>query len=301
MRKTLIILGTLLVAILLVLGACAKPAPLPAAFEVTTMNVTPPEVTAGETANITAEVRNTGGSEGTYTAVLTVDGATVETIGVTLAAGISKTVTFSLVKDKPGTYQVSIGGLISSLTVKQKLVVKEVELKYDDGNARDCLSAEVPFLSGHLVDFTPLTTPFTIKKIRIAGCLAGGTYTKGLEGKTFDAQIWDKDLKVLYSTTYPYTKFTTYPSVTWVELEIPDIEVSNKFYVHIYTASPRFGLHIGADDSIVNEHSEATLRTEGGTDIVLAQWPYDASLWFGDKSKVNWMIRVVGTAMLPPD
>jgi len=54
---------------LITVGACAKPAPppSPAAFEVTTMNVTPPEVTAGETANVTAEVKNTGGSEGTYT------------------------------------------------------------------------------------------------------------------------------------------------------------------------------------------------------------------------------------------
>lgn len=108
--------------------ACAKPAPAPspasspipspAAFEVASLNVTPLEVIAGETVSITAEVKNTGGSEGTYTTVLTINGASVETEEIALAAGASETVSFSLVKDTSGTYQVSIGGLTSSLTVK---------------------------------------------------------------------------------------------------------------------------------------------------------------------------------------
>jgi len=110
------ILGTLLVTLLLVLGACAKPA----AFEVTSLVVTPPEVTAGGTVSVTAEVRNTGGSEGSYTATLTVDGATAQTKEVALAVGASKTVSFSLVKDRAGTYQIAVGGLASSLRVKEK-------------------------------------------------------------------------------------------------------------------------------------------------------------------------------------
>jgi len=112
---------------LIAVGAC-RPAPAqpwphenplvsPSGFAVVSLDITPPEVTAGETVAITAVVENIGGSEGTYTAVLTVDGATVETKEVALAAGTSKTVSFSLVKDKPGTYQVGIGGLTSSLKV----------------------------------------------------------------------------------------------------------------------------------------------------------------------------------------
>jgi len=290
-----LLVGLVLMALVLPC-ACAKPAPppSPAAFEVTTMNVMPPEVTAGETANVTAEVKNTGGSEGTYAAVLTVDGATVETEEVTLAAGTSKTITFSMVKDKPGTYQVSIGGLTSSLTVKQKLVAKEVELKYDDGTAGGCISTVTPAFGGHIVDFSPPATPFTIKKIRIFGVI----YGKGLEDKKFDVEILDKDLKAVYSATYPYTKFTV-DAATWVEFEVPDVEVTDKFYVHIYTDSPYPGLHIGADESVVNEHSDVTVRTAEGATAILAQWPYTSTLWIGDKSKVNWMIRVVGTGMMP--
>jgi hypothetical protein len=282
----------LILAMLIIPCACAKPKP--AAFEVTSLNVTPPEVTTGETVNITAVVENTGGSEGTYTAVLTVDGATVETKEVVLAAAESKTVSFSLVKDTHGTYQVGIDGLTSSLTVKQKMVVKEVELKYDDGEARESI-----WSGGYIVDFSPPATPFTIKRIRIAG----GVYAKGLEERTFDFEIWGQDMKVLYTTTYPYTKFPV-GATAWVEFEVPDIEVAGKFYVHIYTGSPYPGLQIGADDSVVNEHSDVTIRTAEGATYLLASWPYSywsPTPWFADKSKVNWMIRVAGTYMAPED
>ena len=79
---------------------------------------------------------------------------------------------------------------------------------------------------------------------------------------------------------------------------MPDIEVSDKFYVHVHTGTGIMeGIHIGADDSIVNEHSETTIRTAEGTTRILVDWPYGADWWFGDKSKVNWMIRVVGTVV----
>jgi len=300
MKRTVYILIVLLMVATAIIAACAKPAPTPpptptpspAAFEVTSLDIKPPEVTAGETVSVTAEVKNTGGSEGNYSAVLTVDGATVETKQVTIAAGTSETVSFSLVKDKPGTYQVGIGGLTSSLTVKAKLVVKEIELKYDGGQARDSICTVSPSFGGHIVDFSPPATPFTIKKIRIAGLLSSSA--TGLEGKTFDLQIPDKDLKVLHSATYPYTKFPVGSAATWVEFEVPNIEVADKFYVHIYTDSPYPGLHIGVDDSVVNQHSDVTVRTAEGVTI-LTKWPYSSSVWFGDKSKVNWMIRVVGT------
>jgi CARDB. len=81
----------------------------------------PPEVVAGETVNVTAKVTNTGTSEGTYTATLTIDGVEAERKDITMAAGATGIVTFSLVKDSPGTYQVAVGGLSSSFTVKEKL------------------------------------------------------------------------------------------------------------------------------------------------------------------------------------
>ncbi len=107
---------------------CAKPTP--AQFEVVSLNIIPPEVVAGETATATAQVRNIGGSEGVYTAILTVDKVEIETKNVAVAPGATEIVTFSLARAKAGTYQVAVGGLTSSLAVEQKLVAKEVELKY---------------------------------------------------------------------------------------------------------------------------------------------------------------------------
>jgi hypothetical protein len=185
------------------------------------------------------------------------------------------------------------------------LTPKEVELKYDDGQARDCISTVSPSFGGHIVDFSSPAMPFTIKKVRIAGGIS--SFARVLaKGKTFDLQILDKNLKVLYSATYPYTRFPVFAAV-WVEFEVPDIEVTDKFYIHIYTDSPYPGLYIGVDDSVINQHSDVTVRTAEGTITILAKWPYNSSLydpnivakwpslWWGDKSKVNWMIRVEGT------
>lgn len=321
MRKILIIIGTLLVAILLVLGACAPmptstpiptptPAPLEptpgptptltpapkAKFEVMSLVVTPREVTVGETVNIEAVVKNIGSGEGTYAVTLTVDGASVETKEMSITPGSSKVVTFSLVKDAPGTYEIGIGQLSSSLTVEEKLVVKEVELKYELAKTKTFLTSDG---GGYLVDFTPPSEPFTIQKVCIIGLLSGG----GCESKDFEVEIWDKDCEVLHSEAYPVTKFAA-GAVTLVEVEIPDVEVNGKFYVHIYTGT-RFGqcgICIGAVQQEGNEHSELTIRTTEGVTEIRTDWPWatDRS-WFHDKSRVNWKIRVIGTAMLPPD
>ena len=166
-------------------------------------------------------------------------------------------------------------------------------LSYDDGAARDCISAYPPIMGGYLVDFSPTVVPFIIKKVRIYGAI----YGSGWEGKDFEVQIWDEDHNVLHSATYPVTKFAA-ESPAWIEVEIPDIEVSDKFYVHVYTGTGRMqGVHIGADDSVFNSHSNVTVR-EGDITKTVEKWPYGPSFWFGDKSKVNWMIRVVGTIMV---
>ena len=106
----------------------------------------------------------------------------------------------------------------------------------------------------------------------------------------------------MHGATYPYTKFPVAPA--WVEFGVPDIEVTDRFYVHIYTDSPwpGPGPYIGADDSITNEHSNTTIRTGEGAVRIMELWGYQRDWgWFGDKSKVNWMIRVVGTVMVPAE
>ena len=90
----------------------------PPEFEVISLKIVPPEVTAGETATLSAEVTNSGGSEGTYNAVLTIDRAEIETRSITLLPGATETLTFSLVKDEAGYYEIALGNRSITLAVQ---------------------------------------------------------------------------------------------------------------------------------------------------------------------------------------
>lgn len=126
MRKGLW-LSMLLIAVVLILPTACKAPAEPAKFDVTSLDVSPPEVTASETVSVVVQVKNIGGSEGIYTATLTVDGVKAETKEVTVAPGATEKLTFSLFKDKAGTYQVAVGGLRSSFIVKEE-VAKEKKI-----------------------------------------------------------------------------------------------------------------------------------------------------------------------------
>ena len=54
------------------------------------------------------------------------------------------------------------------------------------------------------------------------------------------------------------------------------------------------GVHLGADNSVRNRHSYLTTRTPEGTYEIRDGWAYLQGMWFADKSKVTWMMRVVG-------
>jgi len=92
--------------------------PAPAAFSVSYLSVSPRlEVEPGETVAITVLVANTGGESGSYTVVLKIDGVKEAEETVTVAAGESQDVSFSLTRDEPGTYSVAVDGLSGSFTV----------------------------------------------------------------------------------------------------------------------------------------------------------------------------------------
>ena len=183
----------------------------------------------------------------------------------------------------------------------------EVVLKYDNNSLREYLPVSAPSFTGYLVSFSAPADNFTIKKILINGMIAAwGTY----QDKSVEIQVWDGGKQVIYQDSLPATalpinpydsKTPFRPEDAWTTMQLPGIKVSGQFYVHIYCDSGRWGeFRMGADDSAVNTHSSLTVR-DGGTDIVLDSWPYwkkDAAgndLWYGDRSKVNWMVRVAGT------
>jgi hypothetical protein len=90
---------------------------LPPEIMLVYMNVTPQQQYAGQPVTITTNASNTGGSTGQYTVTLMINGQVEETRLVSVGAQSALPVTFTVTRDVPGTYTVTIGGQRSSFTV----------------------------------------------------------------------------------------------------------------------------------------------------------------------------------------
>ena len=102
-------------------GTCVARAevvlPPPARFELSNLIISPAAVLAGDTVTISAMVTNVGGLSGDYAVTLRIDGATEATQTVTVDAGASGTVIFTVVRMDAMTYDVEINGLFGTFTV----------------------------------------------------------------------------------------------------------------------------------------------------------------------------------------
>jgi len=88
-----------------------------AAFTLSSLAISPAEVAPGEKVDIGCSLANTGGLEGSYTAVLKINGVKEAEQSVTIAAGASKTVTFIVAKEEAGSYSVTVDGVSGSFVV----------------------------------------------------------------------------------------------------------------------------------------------------------------------------------------
>ena len=102
-----------------IIGAVTPPpAPTPATFTLTLAGISPAEVAPGEEVTITVSVANTGGTEGSYTVVLNINDVKEAEKDVTVTAGESQKVGFTVTREEPGDYAVMVSGLGGSFTVK---------------------------------------------------------------------------------------------------------------------------------------------------------------------------------------
>ena len=88
-----------------------------ATFTSSDLSISPGEVFAGETVNISVVVTNTGNCLDSYTVTLKINGATEATRDITVNAGASENVTFTVSREQAGSYSVAIDGLSGSFTV----------------------------------------------------------------------------------------------------------------------------------------------------------------------------------------
>jgi hypothetical protein len=83
------------------------------------VSVSAPAVKQGETVTVSATVRNSGGTSGEYEVTLKLNGEVEATRTVSVAAGGSTTLTFSLSKSTPGIYAVDVNGNPAAFTVEE--------------------------------------------------------------------------------------------------------------------------------------------------------------------------------------
>ncbi len=90
----------------------------PAIFEYSALDVSLDRVNIGETVTISILAANTGGEPSSCMVTLKINGEVEATKYVTLAAGTSKPVSFTTIKNTAGTYLVDVEGLTGSFIVK---------------------------------------------------------------------------------------------------------------------------------------------------------------------------------------
>jgi uncharacterized protein YfaS (alpha-2-macroglobulin family) len=97
--------------------------PKPAKFEVGNLAISPPQVQPNQEVTISVLVTNTGGTGG-YSLELKIDGIVKSSKQITLAAGTSQTVSFTLTGDTAGKHQAEIAGLAGDFDVTKANTVE---------------------------------------------------------------------------------------------------------------------------------------------------------------------------------
>jgi len=100
------------------IGTIAPPAAAPAAFSVSNLTIQPSEVNPKEAVTITVSVAITGEVEDSYSVVLKINEVKEAEKSVTVAAGASEDVSFTVTREEAASYDVVVDGLSGSFTVK---------------------------------------------------------------------------------------------------------------------------------------------------------------------------------------
>lgn len=80
----------------------------PAQFKLFGLNISPNPAKVGQETTASIDIENEGEEEGTYPISLILDDITIETMEITLAGGDARTVTFPIIEEEAGSYNVKI-------------------------------------------------------------------------------------------------------------------------------------------------------------------------------------------------
>jgi len=273
-------------------------------FIVGPLSIVRSAVSVGETATVAATITNTGGIQGTYTAVLDIDGKQADTKNITVAPGKTEAVSFQVNRNTPGTYKLEIGASAATLSVFNW----PYTIQYDMGNpSSELLSVSDGY--GHIVRFSPPATPFKIQKISVY-TEADVAQDSDWSDKFVTVRIWDSGrTQQIWSEDLPWSYFRSNVGSYWREIQVPNVSAKGDFYVEIVTHSPQFGselvawnwgqevrpaIFMGYDRA--NPYiSSAGPSAETRSSISLMGQPVEIPTKF---QGINWFVRVEGDGSL---
>jgi hypothetical protein len=275
-----------------------------AEFEVGPLTVTRSGVSVGEMATVSTTVTNTGGVQGTYTAVLTIDGQQADQKGVSIGPGGNEAVTFQVNKNAPGSYKLAVGDSTAVLNVYQW----PYRIQYDLGSATgELLSVAGDY--GHIVHFSPPATPFKIQKIEVYVQAVAAEESEWTD-KLVTVRIWNSGRnQQLWSVNFPWRTFWNETGSFWKEIDVPNVSVDGDFYVEMVTHSNQFqgemvawpsgsevrpAIFVGYD--LPNPYiGSAVSSTETRSGISIMGQPVEVPVKY---QGLNWLIRVDGDGRL---
>ncbi|MDP3061938.1 MAG: hypothetical protein Q8O40_01810, partial [Chloroflexota bacterium] len=105
-------------------------APIPAAFALIQLTITPAVAKPGEPVEISALVRNDGTASGSYSAILSINGEPIASRTVALDGGKQGVIRFFVVQTKVGHYDVAVDRLVGAFDVA--VTLSTADLSYSD-------------------------------------------------------------------------------------------------------------------------------------------------------------------------
>lgn len=153
---------------------------------------------------------------------------------------------------------------VSNSTQQYTVDKQRYLIRYDNGVFSKSHSYYDP--RGQYVSFSPPVNPFTITKIHIRGYR---TDFPNADNKTYTLKIWDgRFKKELFSKDYPYTNFSTAPTMVEHKLQ-PPLTVTDNFTVDFIS------------------HSEPKSNTDQNHKAIYIT--YDNTLSINTHSGVSWL------------
>jgi hypothetical protein len=171
--------------------------------------------------------------------------------------------------------------MIAQSTISS-LEVNETEIKYDDGAVDFGITMDLTDV-GHAVLFSPPTKSWTLDKVKVVG-----EYVNHSEGRIFALEIWDGNCSLLYKLTDYSQAYFLNTEDEWTEIDIPDINITNDFYICIFE---RGSLYVGMDTDNPAMRSYYVVR-RGPNHMVNATYLLEQP---DTEKPFNWMIRAVGS------